>query len=75
MRRFDTPRLAPLIDPEQELLTYQQVSRRYAVPVGTLHSWVHGGRVPHLRLAPRSVRFHAREIAAWFEARRVPAVG
>lgn len=39
------------------LLTYAQVSKRLAIPVGTLRWLVHVGRIPVIRLGPRMPRF------------------
>lgn len=59
-------------DPEQ-LLTYGEVARRYGFRPQTLRVWVARGRVPHLRLGRRFVRFEPEAIAAWIAERRVPA--
>ncbi len=52
------------------LLTYQEASSRLAVPVDTLYGWVSEGRIPHVRLGPRTVRFETAELDAWLDERR-----
>ena len=44
-----------------------------AMPESSIRSMVHRGQVPHLRLAPRVVRFDEDEINRWLEARRIAA--
>lgn len=51
------------------LLTYQQLSDRLSVPVGTLYAWVSKGRIPFVRLSDRLVRFDEAVIATWLSQR------
>lgn len=46
-------------------LTYQDLSERLRVPIGTLYAWVSQGRIPFIRLAGRLVRFDEAEIDQW----------
>jgi len=39
------------------LMTYQDLHRRWQVPLGTLYSWVSRGELPAIRLGRRVVRF------------------
>ncbi|MBI2376599.1 MAG: helix-turn-helix domain-containing protein [Deltaproteobacteria bacterium] len=58
-----------------QLLTYRRLSELTGIPIGTLKSWVHHGRIPHVRLGPRCVRFRAEDIEAWLAAGYRPATG
>jgi excisionase family DNA binding protein len=55
------------------LMDYRAASKFLGVPVGTLYSWVHLRRIPHLRITGKMVRFDPEELRRWLEARRVPA--
>lgn len=55
-----------------DLLTYRELAERLQMKRSSLYSLVCRGKIPHIRLSRRSVRFDADEIAAWLEARRVP---
>lgn len=54
-----------------ELLTYDQAAELLGVKRGTLYSWVHLKRVPHIRLSKRCVRFDRRELEAWIAKKKV----
>ncbi|MGO8998688.1 MAG: helix-turn-helix transcriptional regulator [Polyangiaceae bacterium] len=54
---------------EDEMLTYVGLSRATGINVGTLYGMVCRNEIPHYRLAPRLVRFSAREIAEWKASR------
>lgn len=56
---------------EERLLTYEQASQLLMVPKGTLYSWVHCRRIPHIRLGPRLVKFRPSDLTQWVEAHRV----
>ena len=52
------------------LASYRTLSEYLEVPVGTLYAWVHEGRVPHMRISGRTVRFDLDQIDAWLAERR-----
>lgn len=52
------------------LVGYKQVSRRLGVKMGTLYAWVQAGRIPHIRLGPRSVRFDPDAVERWIDENR-----
>lgn len=52
-------------------MTYQQVSKLTAIPVGTLYCYVHRGLIPHFRVGKRLVRFKREEVMTWLENGRV----
>ena len=54
--------------PSCDLMTYDETAALLGLPKGTLYSWVHERRVPHIRLGPRLVRFSRRAMTAWLEA-------
>jgi excisionase family DNA binding protein len=61
---------------EVRYLTYSELSELYNIPIGTLHSWVHTRRIPHVRLGPRMVRFDRSAVEAFLRDRVVdPADG
>ena len=63
-------------DPGQEaLLTYDQVSRRLGLPLGTLYALVHEARIPHVRLGKRLVRFRSADLERWLSDRTVAPAG
>ena len=53
------------------LLTYKKAAARLGMPVGTLYALVSEGRIPHIRLSQRMVRFDPDELEAWIDAQRV----
>ncbi len=65
------PSTKPVSTPR--LLTYDQAAAYLNLPVGTLHAWVREGRVPHLRLGPRTVRFRRGDLDAWTDDHLVGA--
>src|SRR4051794_4572179 len=56
-----------------ELLTYQQVAKRYGLKVGTLYALVHERRIPHVKFSARFIRFRAAELDQWLAEHGVPA--
>ena len=58
-------------DRTPRLMTYAETAAHLSVPIGTLYAWVHEGRIPHIRLSARTVRFEEFEIQAWLSRRRV----
>lgn len=48
-----------------DLIGYSEAAALLGVPVGTLYSWTHLKKVPHIRLGPRLVRFSRAGLAAW----------
>ena len=53
------------------MLTYKEAAKVLGVPVGTLYSWVHLKKVPHVRLSSRFVRFDADRLQEWMAAQTV----
>ncbi len=59
---------------EPKLMTYEQLCARYGFKKGTIYSLVHEGRIPHIRLGPRFVRFEAAAIDEWIKSRTVQPI-
>ena len=55
----------------QMLMTYGEAAEYLGLRVGTLYAMVAQGRVPHVRLGPRLVRFPREELDAWLRERLV----
>jgi len=55
------------------LITYDEAAKRLGLALGTLYALVHAGRIPHVRLGKRLVRFRPAEIERWLESHSVPA--
>lgn len=51
-------------DPEA-LLRYEDAAKLLRMPKGTLMHWTIEGKVPHIRLGPKSVRFDRAALVAW----------
>ncbi|MBN2196840.1 MAG: helix-turn-helix domain-containing protein [Polyangiaceae bacterium] len=60
-------------DIDSKYINASTAARRYGLPIGTIHALVSQGRIPHVRLGPRFVRFEVAELDAWFEQHRVHA--
>jgi excisionase family DNA binding protein len=58
-----------------ELLTYAQASSHLNLKINTLYGLVAQGRVPHVRLGRRLVRFYRRDLDAWLQEHAVPEKG
>lgn len=50
--------------------TYKQTADFLNMPIGTLYALVSEGRIPHIRLGNRLVRFDQDEIERWLAERR-----
>jgi excisionase family DNA binding protein len=50
-----------------DLLTYAQASNHLNLKLGTLYALVAQGRVPHVRLGRRLVRFYRSDLDAWLK--------
>lgn len=61
------------IEQDDKLLTYEQVSRLFNIPKNTLYAWVSEGRIPHIRLSARFVRFSEAGLRSWFSKNAVEA--
>lgn len=59
-------------DETPDVIAYAQAAELLGLPIGTLYSWVHDRRVPHIRLGTRLVRFSRRALTAWLASREVP---
>jgi excisionase family DNA binding protein len=57
--------------PQQDMLSYKQLSNWLNIPLGTLYSMVYQERIPYYRVSTRLVRFDRSEIAEWLKAGRV----
>ena len=57
-----------------DLLTYQDAAKFLNLRLGTLYALVSEGRVPHLRLGRRLVRFERAQLEAWLLQRAVAPV-
>jgi excisionase family DNA binding protein len=55
----------------QDLMTYEDTRKLLNVKVGTLYALVSQGKIPHVRLGRRLVRFDRAEIEAWLQQRAV----
>jgi excisionase family DNA binding protein len=53
------------------LLDYEELSNLLKVPKGTLYAWVSEGRIPFIRLGPRTVRFDTEQVQEWLRSRQV----
>ena len=51
-------------DPDT-LLRYEDAAKLLKMPKGTLMHWTIEGKVPHIRLGPKSVRFDRAALVAW----------
>jgi excisionase family DNA binding protein len=54
----------------QPLLTAQQAAEQLNAPESWVRAEARAGRLPHIRLGARYVRFEATELAAWVASRR-----
>ena len=57
----------------EELVTYAQASKLLNLKLGTLYALVAQGRIPHIRLGGRLVRFSPSALEAWMAERAVAA--
>lgn len=55
------------------LITYDEAAKRLGLALGTLYALVHAGRIPHVRLGKRLVRFRPAELERWLESHSVRA--
>lgn len=55
----------------EDLMTYDQASKFLNFKLGTLYAFVSQGRVPHVRLGRRVVRFSRAALEAWLSERTV----
>lgn len=47
---------------ENELLTTRQLAKRLRVTIHTIRRWAREGKLPHLRIGPKVIRFSWLEI-------------
>jgi excisionase family DNA binding protein len=59
---------------DTKLMTYEQLCQRYGFKRGTVYSLVHEGRIPHIRLGRRFVRFEVEAIDNWIRSQSVSTV-
>ena len=57
-----------------DLLTYAEAARVLNLKLGTLYALVAQGRVPHVRLGRRLVRFSRTELDRWLSEEHLPAI-
>src|SRR5688572_11625038 len=60
---------------DEPLLTVEDAAQLLAVRPSTIYEWVRSGRMPHLRLGPRAIRFTRPMLAEWVESRRADGPG
>ena len=72
MATEDKPPQDPLIT-TNALITYDEAAKRLGFALGTLYALVHAGRIPHVRLGKRLVRFSRAELQRWLDSHSVPA--
>jgi excisionase family DNA binding protein len=63
------------MDKDSKLLTYADVSARFAIKKATLYALVCQKRIPHVRIGRRFVRFVEDEIERWLAEKAVAALG
>jgi excisionase family DNA binding protein len=68
--RPQAPSVFEGLDHPNALLTAEQAARLVAVTSKWLLNEARHGRVPHVRLGPKSVRFEAAELEAWWQTKR-----
>ncbi|HWZ88538.1 MAG TPA: excisionase family DNA-binding protein [Polyangiaceae bacterium] len=56
---------------DSKLLTYSDVSIKFAIKKSTLYALVCQKRIPHVRIGPRFVRFVEEEIEQWLKEKAV----
>jgi excisionase family DNA binding protein len=61
-----------MIKQEQEFLEYRDLLQ-YGIKLGTAYSLVSQGRIPHIRLGKRFVRFSKKSILEWLKSHEVVA--
>jgi len=49
----------------EPLMDYQTTAHKLGIKLGTLYSWVSRGRILHIRMSGRCVRFDPVRIEAW----------
>ncbi len=60
---------------EEHLWRYKDVCQYLNMPLGSAYALVCQGRIPHLRLSGRSVRFDPAEVKKWLEEKRCGTAG
>lgn len=60
---------------DDRLIDYNEAERLTAIRRGTLASMVCRKQIPHVRVAPRIVRFRIGDLRAWLADRSVPMGG
>lgn len=54
----------------KRLLTYKQVAELIQAPISTAYALVSQGRMPHLKIGPRFIRFDEEEILQWLDSKK-----
>ena len=57
--------------PDTELLTKEELAERLKLTTRTIDTMIAQGRLPCLKLSPRTVRFHWSDVMAALNQRRV----
>jgi excisionase family DNA binding protein len=60
---------------EPEILTYEEVAKRFAIKRSTLYALVAQQRLPFIRLGPRFIRFSRSSLEAFFASHSVEPKG
>lgn len=63
------------VEQVERLSTYKKTSEVTGLEVGTLYQLVHQGRIPHVRLGRRFVRFRLSEVKRWLDEHAVGVDG
>ena len=66
--------LSDLIDMDNNkvsLIDVKELSQRLSVSKFTIYCWVSQGKIPHVKICGRLVRFDPREVETWINEQRV----
>jgi excisionase family DNA binding protein len=58
---------------EKLLIDIKELSSLIGISVGTLYHWISEGRVPHVKLSQRCVRFSVPAVRTWLAELSRPA--
>lgn len=64
-----SPVMSDIAEAAEPLWTYRDLSDYARIPLASLRMMVCRGRLPHLRVGPRTVRFQPSAVRAWLAAR------
>jgi len=52
----------------ENFLTVEEVASSLSVSPKTVYSWVGQGKIPHIRVAGKTIRFRENEIERWLKS-------